>query len=168
MKEKKRKESVRRGRKKGSGSRYSRALADRICTHIRCGDSLRKAAQKEGVPHPTVLKWVEGGGEFRDQYARACEERLNALEDKLLDLCERGHEVSVCEGSGGVMLQAVKLEVDTLKWMLAKLMPKKYGERASVAVEGGERAVEVSHRLPAEAVGAVVSALKEVWLEEEC
>lgn len=87
--------------------------------------------------------------------ARACEEWLNALEEKLLDLCERGHEVSVCEGSGGVMLQAVKLEVDTLKWMLAKLMPKKYGERASVAVE-------VSHRLPAEAVGAVVSALKDV------
>lgn len=75
----KRKESVRRGRKKGSGSRYSRALADRICTHIRCGDSLRKAAQKEGVPHPTVLKWVGEGGEFRDQYARACEEWFKSV-----------------------------------------------------------------------------------------
>ena len=98
----KRKESVRRGRKKGSGSRYSRALADRICTHIRCGDSLRKAAQKEGVPHPTVLKWVGEGGEFRDQYARACEERLNALEDKLLDLCERGMRCRCARGAEGL------------------------------------------------------------------
>lgn len=40
---------------------------------------------------------------------------------------------------GGTMLQAVKLEIDTLKWMLAKLMPKKYGDRAALALEGGEK-----------------------------
>ena len=41
--------------KKGNVSRYSAALSERICGHIRCGDSLRKAAEKEGIPHPTVM-----------------------------------------------------------------------------------------------------------------
>lgn len=154
-------------REKGRPSRYSAALAERICDHIRCGDSLRKAAEKEGIPNPSVMRWVHENKAFSEQYARACEERLAALEDKLLDLVEKGHEVAPCAEIGGTMLQAVKLEIDTLKWMLAKLMPKRYGDRAALALEGGEKPVEVAHKLPAEAVAPIVAALKEIWSEEE-
>lgn len=120
----------------GRPSKYSVALADRICDHIRCGCSLRKAAEKEGVSAPTVMNWVHENRTFSEQYARACEERLAALEDKLLDLCEKGHEVAPRFEIGGTMLQAVKLEIDTLKWMLSKLMPKKYGDRKAVELTG--------------------------------
>ena len=153
--------------KKGNVSRYSAALSERICGHIRCGDSLRKAAEKEVIPHPTVLNRARENADFANQYARACEERLAALEDKLLDLVEKGHEVAPRAEIGGTMLQAVKLEIDTLKWMLAKLMPKKYGDRAALALEGGEKNVEVTHKLPAEAIVPLVTALREIWSEEE-
>lgn len=154
-------------KKRGNVSRYSAALAERICDHIRCGDSLRKAAEKEGIPHPTIMNWVRDNTDFANQYARACEDRLAALEDKLLDLVEKGHEVAPCAEIGGTMLQAVKLEIDTLKWMLAKLMPKKYGDRAALALEGGDTPVKLAHTLPAEAVAPLVTALKEIWSEEE-
>lgn len=154
-------------RKRGAVSRFSAALAERICSHIRCGDSLRKAAEKEGIPQPTVMNWARCNMVFANQYARACEERMSALEDKLLDLVEMGHNVAPCTESGGVMLQAVKLEIDTLKWLLVKLMPKKYGDRQSVALEGGDKPVEVSHRLPAEAIAPITAALKEIWSEGE-
>lgn len=153
--------------KKGNVSRYSAALSERICGHIRCGDSLRKAAEKEGIPHPTVMNWARDNTDFANQYARACEERLAALEDRLLDLVKQGHEVACCGLIGGNMLNAVKLEIDTLKWMLAKLMPKRYGDRAALALEGGEKPVEVAHKLPAEVLAPLTAALKEVWSEEE-
>ncbi len=151
----------------GRPIKYTDALAERICTHIRCGDSLRKAAAKEGIPHSTVMNWARDNTDFANQYTRACEDRLSALEDKLLDLVEKGHEVAPCAETGGTMLQAVKLEIDTLKWMLAKLMPKKYGDRAALALEGGEKPVEVAHKLPEEAVAPLVAALKEIWTGEE-
>lgn len=58
-------------REPGRPSRYSAALAERICDHIRCGDSLRKAAEKEGVPNPSVMRWVHENKAFSEQYARA-------------------------------------------------------------------------------------------------
>ena len=129
---------------------------------IYVGDSLRKAAEKEGIPHPTVMNWARENADFANQYARACEERLAALEDKLLDLVEKGHEVAPRAEIGGTMLQAVKLEIYTLKWM-----PKKYGDREALALEGGEKNVEVTHKLPAEAIVPLVTALREIWSEEE-
>lgn len=163
------KEKTEKGEKKEPGrpSRYSAALAERICDHIRCGCSLRRAADKEGVSHSTVMTWALNNAVFSDQYARACEVRLSALEDKLLDLVEDGHQVAGCGLIGGNLLNAVRLEVETIKWMLAKLMPKKYGDRAALALEGGEKPVEVAHKLPAEAVAPIVAALKEIWSEEE-
>ncbi len=161
------KKSIIPPKRTGRPTKYTDALVDRICDHIRCGYSLRKAAEKEGVPASTVMKWVHENKTFSEQYARACEERLAALEDKLLDLVEKGHEVAPRAEIGGTMLQAVKLEIDTLKWMLAKLMPKKYGDRAALALEGGEKNVEVTHKLPAEAIVPLVAALREIWSEEE-
>lgn len=151
----------------GRPTRYSAALAERICTHIRTAKSLRAAAEEEGVPHSTVLTWALHNKDFSDQYARACEDRLVALEDKLLDLVERGHKVAGRDFVGGNLLGAVKLEIDTIKWLLAKLMPKRYGDRAALALEGGDTPVKLAHTLPPEAVAPLVTALKEIWSEEE-
>lgn len=132
------KEKTEKGEKKEPGrpSKYSAALAERICDHIRCGCSLRRAAEKEGIPQPTVMNWARDNDEFSNQYARACEVRLSALEDKLLDLMEDGHQVAGHGLIGGNRLNAVKLEVETIKWMLAKLMPKKYGDKQALEVTG--------------------------------
>lgn len=138
----------------------------RVCERIKAGESMRRAAQEEGVPHSDVMAWVRDKPEFADHYARACEARLLTLEDKLLFLCEQGHNVAALPEGGYAMLQAVKLEIDTLKWTLSKLMPKKYGERQAVALEGGKKPVEVACQLPPGAAVPLARALKQIWEEE--
>ena len=128
------------GRKRGGQSRYTVAAGERICVAIAEGASLRKAAEAEGVTHRTVLDWAAAHERFGTQYARACEVRLAVLEDKVLTLCELGHEVARDEECGHTRLQAVKLEIDTLKWLLCKLVPKKYGDRTQMEITGKDGA----------------------------
>ena len=116
------------GRKRGGQSRYTVAAGERICAAIAEGASLRKAAEAEGVTHRTVLDWAAAHERFGTQYARACELRLAVLEDKVLTLC------------GHTRLQAVKLEIDTLKWLLCKLVPKRFGDRTQMEITGKDGA----------------------------
>lgn len=128
------------GRKRGGQSRYTVAAGERICAAIAEGASLRKAAEAEGVTHRTVLDWAAAHERFGTQYARACEMRLAVLEDKVLTLCELGHEVARDEECGHTRLQAVKLEIDTLKWLLCKLVPKRFGDRTQMEITGKDGA----------------------------
>ena len=128
------------GRKRGGQSRYTVAAGERICAAIAEGASLRKAAEAEGVTHRTVLDWAAAHERFGTQYARACELRLAVLEDKVLTLCELGHEVARDEECGHARLQAVKLEIDTLKWLLCKLVPKRFGDRTQMEITGKDGA----------------------------
>ena len=127
-------------RKKGGQSRYTVAAGERICARVAEGMSLRKAADEEHVTHRTVLDWAEAHPAFGTQYARACERRLEVLQDRVLELCELGHEVAQDVDCGRERLQAVKLEIDTLKWLLCKLVPKKYGDRTQMEITGKDGA----------------------------
>lgn len=129
-----------KARKKGGQSRYTVAAGERICARVAEGMSLRKAAGEEHVTHSTVLEWAAAHPAFADQYARACERRLAVLQDRILELMELGHEVALDTECGNVRLQAVKLEIDTLKWLLCKLVPKKYGDRTQMEITGKDGA----------------------------
>ena len=126
--------------KKGQGSRYTVAAGERICARVAEGMSLRKAAAEEHVTHSTVLEWAEAHPAFGDRYARACERRLWVLQDRVLELMELGHEVARDEGCGNARLQAVKLEIDTIKWMLCKLVPKRFGDKSQMEITGKDGA----------------------------
>lgn len=119
------------------------AAGERVCELIAEGGFLRSAGEAVGVSASTVLRWARGNEGFAERYARACELRLAVLEDKLLELCVLGHEVARDEVCGHARLQAVKLEVDTLKWMLSKLVRGRFGDAAAaVSATAQERDAE--------------------------
>lgn len=124
--------------KKGEsrGRPLSKALAERLCKSVANGEPLTVACQREGVEVSVAFRWLERVEELRQMYARACEMRLNVLEEKLFVLCNKAHEVACDELSGRERLQAVKLEIDTLKWYLSKLRRAKFGEKQVVEVTG--------------------------------
>ena len=128
------KPKVKRGESKGKP--LSKALAERLCSCVANGEPLPEACQREGVLTSTVFRWMERSEELGKMYARACEIRLNVLEEKLFVLCNKAHEVACDELSGRERLQAVKLEIDTLKWYLSKLRRAKFGEKQVVEVTG--------------------------------
>jgi hypothetical protein len=130
---------------KGRPSIYSPELATEICTRIASGKSLRTVCSAEDMPATaTVFRWLldEKLKNFKDQYARACEERSEAFIEEILDIADDGSNDFIEDDyqkgkTPGYQLnqeniQRSRLRVDTRKWYASKLKPKKYGDKLDV------------------------------------
>ena len=69
------------------------------------------------------------------KYARACELRAEYLFDEMIEIAdEKARDVTINEETGRPMvdnevIQRSRLRVDTRKWALSKINPKKYGDK---------------------------------------
>lgn len=130
--------------KGGRPSTYTQGKADAICDYIMEGYSLRKIAAQEGMPDKvTILKWLDAHPTFATQYARAKQEQAEALADEIVDIAdeeavtirsEEGEEVRVTFDA--VAVNRNRLRVDARKWVAAKLLPKKYGDKYIAELTG--------------------------------
>lgn len=137
-------------RKIGRPSKYSKAMAERICRRL-----YEDPASGEGLPHSlrtickdpkmpdlsTVCRWLsdERKPEFRLQYAQARELRKWALVDRLEKLSREAIDKAVGApgtGEAGARVQAVKLEIDAIKWILSKEYARDYGALQKHEVSG--------------------------------
>src|SRR5690606_772345 len=127
----------------GRPSDYCQEVADAICERLVNGESMRAICRDEDMPAiSTVFRWLGLHPEFSEQYARAREEQAETLADEIVAIADEG-EHKVIEEQGGTVVvydsAAVarnRLRVDARKWVAAKLQPKKYGDRQTVAHEG--------------------------------
>ncbi len=117
------------GRKKeeaqtGRPSTFSEELTTVILTRVMAGESLRKVCDTEGMPaRSTVHLWLAAHSEFSDQYARACEIRAEHLFDEMFDIADNEKGDATRD----------RLRVDTRKWALSKMNPKKYSDKTTLA-----------------------------------
>lgn len=121
----------------GRPSDYTEEIAGEICRRIASGESLLSISKEEGMPgHTTIYQWMAAHSSFANKYAAARNTGLDVMADKLLDLSDEevGITASGATDSGAVARQ--KLRVDTRKWYLSKMAPKRYGERATVEHSG--------------------------------
>lgn len=135
----------------GKGGRpptYSKELAKKICDMIADGYSLRQIQNQEGMPSKTIiLRWAqdETKPEFVDQYAKAMSLRLDRMALEILDISDdSSNDWLEKEGKLIVNNEAVnraRLRVDTRKWLLTKLQPKKYGDKQEIEHTGNPIAV---------------------------
>lgn len=93
----------------------------------------------------TVYAWVRSNKEFSDMYARAKELQLDRMAEDLLEISDDGTNdwMERATRSGDVEtvvnnehINRSRLRVDTRKWLLSKLMPKKYGEKTALELTG--------------------------------
>jgi len=129
----------------GRPSIYTQELADRICEEISHGKSLRTVCVAKDMPNAsTVFRWLRTNEEFCKQYARATEERTEAMAEDILDIADDGtndwmtitkygEDVQVPDNE---VLQRSKLRVDTRKWIMSKMKPKKYGDKLDLTSDG--------------------------------
>lgn len=131
----------------GRPSGYSQELADRICSELADGKSLRTVCKTEGMPSTqTVFRWLRTHEGFCDQYARAKDEAADALVDEMLDIADVATndwmEVHDKDNVGyrlnGEAINRSRLRVDTRKWIASKLKPKKYGEKVQTELTGAD------------------------------
>lgn len=124
----------------GRASDYTPEIAQAICMRIAEGESLRMICRDDSMPDKsTVLRWIGRHAEFRDQYAQAKELGVEAIAEELFEIADDGTndwmEMTDSEGNAygykvnGEHIQRSKLRIDTRKWYLSKILPKKYGDR---------------------------------------
>lgn len=138
-------------------STFTQELADAICERLADGESLRAICADEAMPaRATVFKWLADNPAFSDQYAHARAEQADAIFDDILDIADDGSndwmerkdadEQNIGWRENGEALRRSALRVDARKWVLAKLAPKKYGDKATLALTGeGGGPVEMVH-----------------------
>ncbi len=121
-------------RKKGRPSLYTEALAAKICRRLAEGESLRAiCADKAMSTISTVMGWLFNGKheDFSEQYTRARQAQAELRADEIIDIADGA------EHGGSEAVQAARLRVDARKWVAAKLLPKKYGDKLQHTGEGG-------------------------------
>lgn len=109
---------------RGRPSDYNEDIAAYICSEIASGRSLRSICDDDGMPNKaTVFRWLSKHEIFRDQYARAQEDRTAAMAEDILE---------IADDEGIADVQRAKLRVDARKWLMSKMAPKKYGDRQEI------------------------------------
>lgn len=134
-------------RKMGRPSTYTQDLADLICERAAMGMSARRNMTPEDMPAlSTFFKWLREHEDFSQQYARAKEEATEAMSEDLLDIADDGSndymEDEYMKGKtpgwalNGENIQRSKLRVDTRRWLMAKMKPRKYGDKLDLSTNG--------------------------------
>lgn len=84
----------------------------------------------------TVFLWLLRHKEFSEQYTRAREAGMDAMAEEILDIAEEKPMATITFGENGIKecvdnagIQRNRLRVDTRKWLMSKLAPKKYGDK---------------------------------------
>lgn len=128
-----------RGRAKSTGrpSSFTQEVADQICERLAEGESLRSILKDEGMPGlSTVFRWLDDNEAFREQYTRARDIQADACFDELADMADEPPEKKVDGSVDPGWVNHQKLRIDTRKWAISKLAPKKYGDRLTTELTG--------------------------------
>lgn len=124
---------------------YTQELADEICEHLALGESIRTVCAPKHMPSiQTFFRWLREKPEFSEQYARAKQESADAMAEDIIDIADDGsndwmerHYRDQTEWvTNGEALQRSKLRVDTRKWLMAKMKPKRYGDKIDMTTNG--------------------------------
>ncbi len=134
---------------KGRPTTYTPATAELIATRLADGETLSNICRTPGMPaRQTVHQWRMRIPAFADLYARAREIGMESMADDVLTIADDDTGDTLPDGSpNSANVQRSRLQVDTRKFLMAKLAPKVYGDRVEVEHTGTvEHAVTLSDR----------------------
>ena len=115
------------------GSEDRAKVSALVLQGMRSGLSAFKACQQAGISHSTFLKWVSEDESLRDSYAHAREDLIERIANDVMDLSDADVGMLPDGKKDWAAVQKHKLQVDTRKWLLSKLAPKKYGDKIEVS-----------------------------------
>ncbi len=136
-----------KSKKRGRPSLYTEALAVRICRRLAEGESLRAVCADKAMPAiSTVMGWLFDGNHdgFSEQYARAREAQAEIRADEIVEIADDDTNDFTADKDGKLVansehIQRSRLRVDARKWIAAKLLPKRYGDKLDLGGTVGLR-----------------------------
>ena len=116
----------------GRPTKYSIEWAERLCDLIAEGRSVAKICARPDMPsQQSVYTWLRNDEDFLERYARAREAQADKLAKEILELSDK------IEDDNPVKVQRARLQVDSRKWLAARLAPKKFGDQVQHEHKGG-------------------------------
>jgi hypothetical protein len=97
------------------------------------GLSCFKSCEAVGVPIGTFIGWTVEDAGLAERYTRARETLVERMAAETLAIADMpvGSTEHGATDSGAVQKQ--RLQVDTRKWLLSKIAPRKYGDKVTLA-----------------------------------
>ncbi len=121
------KKEIKTGKKKGRPTIYTEKLGLNICQRVADGESLLSISKDDAMPNrSTIHEWILTNDEFSNKYEKAVNVRTENMADDLNNIADNV--------KGEVMRD--RLRVDTRKWYLSKIVPKKYGDKIDHTTNG--------------------------------
>jgi hypothetical protein len=115
-------------------SKCSPELGEEICARISGGESLAAVGRDPQMPTAaTILRWAREFPDFGDRYTLARSQMADWLFDEAREVSLEATPSTVWVG---------RLRFDTIRWMTARMAPKKYCERLVIDAEIAERRAE--------------------------
>lgn len=111
-----------------------------VCKEVENGRPLRRACP-EMMGLKKFYEMLKESPELEKRYARACEARADKIFDDMLSIADENSRDTFIDDNGVErtnqdVIQRSRLMVDTRKWVLSKLAPKKYGDKLDVTTDG--------------------------------
>ena len=116
-------------------SEYTEEIFDEICERMANGKGLREICEDPQMPHrATVLRWIENDSGRQAKYQRAREACMDWYQEEILTIAWDDSQDTIHDRKGNPKcnhewVHRSRLKVDTLKWLMSKLHPKKYGDK---------------------------------------
>lgn len=107
--------------------------ADLICQMTASGWSVNQIAKELGCTEGAIRIWRAEDPIFRDKFNLAKQAQMDMFADELLEIADDGSN-DWMERDGFTVVNAEhiarsRLRVDTRKWLMAKMAPKRFGDR---------------------------------------
>ncbi|WP_133556775.1 terminase small subunit-like protein [Pedobacter duraquae] len=106
-----------------------------ICKEIENGIAVRKVCPAY-MSLEKFYQLIAESPEKTKRYACACEARAETIFEDIIEIADTSNaDVFIINGKmvvDGEAIQRSKLKIDARKWMLARLAPKKYGDKIEV------------------------------------
>ncbi len=137
----------------------------RICARIAEGFTLRQIARELGCTHGAIVQWYAADPVFANLYAQAKEAQAERFAEEIIEISDDGsNDWMKRELEGGAIVEIPdqehinrsRLRVDARKWLMAKMAPKRYGDKLQVDMrQEGDPAAVPYERLMSVAAGQI-------------
>jgi hypothetical protein len=131
-------------RPRGGLTKYTEAIAEEICDRLAAGESLASICRDPHMPNETKVRiWAMNdqadkqgtGAGFRARFNAAREMGYERMADEVIAIGDADYRMPDGLVDNAAVQQA-RLRSDNRKWMLSKMLPKRFGDRVTAEVVG--------------------------------
>src|SRR5947207_11944667 len=125
-------------------SGYNAKRAERVLTAVADGATLSAAAASCKVPRQTVRTWLGAHPAFAASFEAAKAVRIEVLAEQIEARANEAQQIAEAAAKNGgnpnAAVAALRVELESKRWLLSKLAPRTYGDRNQVELTGRDGA----------------------------